>query len=63
MIYADRETVAEFIVEAAERLEWMDRELTRVQSDSDRRALAAAREELVRMLGRIVCEGTHDEAR
>jgi hypothetical protein len=41
MIWVNHEAVAAFIVQAKERLAWMDRELARVQSDSDRRALLA----------------------
>ncbi len=56
MLDAGHEAIAEFILEASTRLAWMDEELARLHDESDKRALAAAREELVRMLAQICGE-------
>jgi hypothetical protein len=53
MIYADHKAVALFVLEATARLRWMDRELAGPRSESERLALAGAREELVRMMARV----------
>jgi hypothetical protein len=50
MVDADHEVIAEFIVKARKRLEWMDEELARLSDEGDRRSRAGAREELVQMM-------------
>ncbi len=50
MVVVDHESVAEFIVETLDRLDWMDAELARLSDEGDRRALAAAKEELTVLL-------------
>ena len=58
MVDVDHEAVTEFIVEAQERLAWMNEELARLNDESDRRAMVVAREELVRMIKSVVLKET-----
>ena len=63
MVNVDHEAVAAFIVDAWKRLAWIDRELARLHDEGDRRALAGAREELVRVMATVANKLERAEAR